>query len=625
MAPSKLLYLSLAACFLAGGPVYATDCSKLPTQFNGNEFPSGNFFSNFVNSCYTIPFGVGHGGTAGSDLNSVYYKMYFKVDPHYQLILVANFPNSRYFAVTAYDDHSAISQSIMDQDIVPLTSEYLNPYLPGQSYVSGQKYAVPVNFGGVPGNLENGCRMSGYNVGVNALDGTLRHQGMNWNSDPKVFKKYPNFPYHVVDTPRHTNPSKAGILMLRSYMDITSSQYQPYVIVRDVASGCAYPSWYVVQTLGIVTHDGSLGDTWLDSSQSQAHQAYDLNYLPQFCYAVDPNNQVSWARDPEYVALINPDSSYTNTSLPAQIAQTLAGSGEVMRIRFRAPVTPPTPCVSGCSRTGTEQLRYMSLSFEGAQSHTLASLADSNLVKDPNGYVTIIAGTGAQVPSWITAANGYTLLDLTGVQGYQELCWLFLRHILPASTFTCSGEIVPFNTCEHTPGGGLMGEYLPVVDYPLAATLPRTASPLTQKNSCAIFPDGQPGAQPNCRVVASAAITVTNVTTQCEAPDCTGVVAQQQMPLTITGNGFGVFPKGLPFIGVSKYLQIIDWSKGWSAGFPGDSCTVNIDYWTPLMITLAMSSQDTACPVVAGDQLSVTVWNPQSQAATTFSVTAEAQ
>jgi hypothetical protein len=606
--------LLVAGLLWFGTTAYAIDCSTLPTQFTGNEFPTGDFFSNFDNSCYTIPFGTGHGGTAGSDLNSVYFKTYFKVDPRYQLIIVATFPNSRYFSVTAYDDHSAIADSISDTNIVPLTSQYINPYQPGNTYVAGQRYAVPINFGGVPGNLETGCMMNGYNVDVNGLDATVRHQGMNWNNDPNVFRKFPGFPLHIVDTPEHTNPNSAGTLMIRSYLDMTPSQYSPYVIVRDVASGCAYPGWYVMQTLGIITHNASVGSLWLDSVQAQAHETYDLKYLPQFCYAVDKTNMASWARQPEYVALINPDSSYTNASLPAGLAITLASAGELMRIRFRVPTTPPTPCQSGCSRTGSEELRYFSLSFEGAQSMTLASLADNAFTQDPNGYVTLIVGTGTPIPAWVTPANGYTVLDLTTTAGYQQLSWLFLRNIIPAANFNCSGTYVPYNTGEHTPAGGLMGEYLPVLDYPLATSLPQTAAPLVQTDSCGIFPNGQPGAQPNCRVVTSPPPAITNVTTQCANTACDTVVAQPQPPLTVTGSGFGIFPNGLPFVGNSAYLEIIDWTQNWSAGFSGDTCTVNIDYWTPVMITLAMKgTQDAGCAVQSGDQLSVTIWNPQSK------------
>ena len=113
------------------GVAYATDCSGLPTSFNGNQFPTGDFFTNFNNPCYTIGLATGYGSIEYGDTNAVYYQIYFQVDPRYQLILLGDFPNTRYFSVSLNDAHSALSGSILDTSIVPLTSHYINPYMPG--------------------------------------------------------------------------------------------------------------------------------------------------------------------------------------------------------------------------------------------------------------------------------------------------------------------------------------------------------------------------------------------------------------------------------------------------------------------------------------------------------------
>lgn len=510
-------------CSLAGS-AYATNCSGLPTQFKGNEFPSGDFFSNFQNSCYTIaiPQGNGSGGLAG-DLNSIYDLIYFKVDLRYQLILVGTFPDARYFSVTIYDAHSALAQSILDANIRPLTAQYINPFQVGVPFVSGQQFAVPINFGGTPGKLETGCMMNGYNVDVNALDGTQRHQGMDWNTDSAFFTAHPSFAHHILDTPAHTNPNTGGALMVRNYIDNTVPSYQtsPHLIVRDVASGCAYPAAYVTSTLKLLSNSAA----YLDSSQGQDHKYYDGQYLPKLCYQTDPQNHLSWFRGNEYVAGTNPDSSYIAASVPAGLPANLAASGLVMRIRVRIPTAPPTPCSGACSRSGMEQMRYMSLSFLDSGGITLASLADKAFVKDANSYATLIVGTGATIPSWITAANGYTYLDLTHTTGYQQLNTLNMRNILPAATFNCSGQIVPYRTGVAAPAGGLMGDYLPVVDYPAASSLPRAAVPLVGPNACAVFPAGVPGASPSCAVLPEPTPAVKTTVTQCAAPGCSGIVA----------------------------------------------------------------------------------------------------
>jgi len=620
----------LFVCFSCmPGNATPANCSGLPTSFPGGQFTTGTFFTNFNNSCYAVAFatGIGSAGKVGeyADLNSVYSQIYFKVNPKYQLIIVGTFPQARYFSITAYDEHEAISQVITDSSIVPLTSAFINPFVPGSAYVSGQRYAVPINFGGTPGTLQTGCMMNGYNVTANGLDATQRHAGMDWNSDPGVFAQYPNFADHVVDTPQHTNPNGAGIIMIRNYLDDTlpGPTTSPYIIVRDVASGCAYPAAYVLSTLqDIVTTDATTGNTWVVKAQCQAHNFYEDTYLPKLCWQNNTAN-VTWLRETEYVPGTNPNSSYMDASVPAGLPATLAAAGEVMRIRFQLPTTPPTPCTDGCSRSGTEQMRYVSLSFESPGGITLASVADSAFAQETaggasttsGGYVTLIVGTGAAIPSWITAANKYTLLDLTAVTGYQNLNLLALRNILPASTFNCAGQYVPYRTLEYTPSGGLMGGYLPVVDYPVAATLPQTATPLIGPDSCSVFPNGQAGVVPNCGIFIPPPATVTNVVSQCAAPGCNEFVVQSAPPMTIVGGGFGNFPYGMPFTGVSNYLEINDSTQGWDAGYGSDVCTVAISAWASNRIQLVANiNQNGQCPLAAGDQLTIKVWNPQSPA-----------
>src|SRR5579871_720317 len=202
---SALVGILLFCLYLAPTTASATNCAGLPTSFSGNEFPTGDFFTNFNNDCYTVHMGSGVGAIEYGDLNAQYFQLYFQVDPRYQLILVGTFLNTRYFSVTLYDSHSALSQSILDTKITPLTSQYINPSLPGTSYIDGQQYAIPINLGGTAGKMETGCKMNGYNVNMNALDGTQRHPGMDWNSDTQFLKQFPFIGNHDVDTPQHTN------------------------------------------------------------------------------------------------------------------------------------------------------------------------------------------------------------------------------------------------------------------------------------------------------------------------------------------------------------------------------------------------------------------------------------
>lgn len=620
-----LAYASFALIGFCPQMARAINCSGLPTSFTGNEFPKGDFFSNFNNSCYVIPFTSGGGqGGEGGDTNSIYNKLFYQVNPNLQIVILGTFSNTRFFSITAYDSHGATSQTINDEDIVPLTSSYINPYAPGVSFVNGQKYSVPVNLGGTYGNMETGCMTTGYNVDVNAMDASQRHRGMDWNSDPSVFKANPVFPLHEVDTPQHTNPNTAGILMGRNYIDLTPN-ITLYAIVRDMASGCAYPADYAVNTLHAVTNNPTVGNSWLNSTQAELHRVYEHSYLARLCFQSDPSNMLTWARGTEYVPGDDPAGSYISALTPANLPANLAAGGRVMRFRFRLPTTPPTPCTNGCSRTGNEQMRYMSISFQDPGGDTLISLDDAAFVQDPNGYVTLIVGTGVTIPPQISAANGYTVLDLSAFPNYQQLQSVYLRNILPSGFFNCAGSIVPYRTRVATPAGGLMDVYLPVVDYPTPGGLPATATPLVPANSCGVLPDGQANKLPACSVVQPKLLAIGTVTTQCQQQGCNTVVTQPQPPLEIVGGGFGDFAGTLPFNGVSGYLKISDTTQGWDAGYTGDTCTVSISSWASNLIQLAANvNQNGQCPMASGDQLTVTVWNPQSLFSTSLTVTVAA-
>jgi hypothetical protein len=617
----------LGLCLLPG-VAHAIDCSNLPTSFTGNQFPTGDFFSNFNNPCYTIALGTGQGQSEYGDLNAQYYTLYYQVDPRYQLIVVGAFPNSRYYSVSLNDQHSALSQTILDTNIVPLTSQYVNPFRPGVPFADGQQFAIPIGFGGTPGQMQTGCMMNGYNVDVNNLDATQRHPGIDWNIDGGFFQQYPNFDDHVVDNAQHTNPNTAGSVLIRAYLDSTPLSYatNPHIIVRDVVSGCAYPAAYALNTLQIVTNDGSTGHTWMDQNQVADHQTYTNHYVPKWCNApIAPPNQLIWARPEEYVPWTNPDAAYISAGAPAGLPATLAAAGEVMRIRVRVPTTPPTPCTNGCSRSGNEQMRYMSLSFRDANGNVFASIADNAFTQDPNGYATLIVGTGATIPAWITPANGYTFLDLTASPTYQQLSTMTMRHMIPGAGFNCAGQFVPYRTSAEVPAGSLMSDYMPVVDYPAAATLPATAAPLVGPAACAVFPAGQPGIRPACGVSPSPPPAIAAVVTQCPAPGCSAFAAQPNPPVTIAGEGFGSLPDGLPFTGISNYIRITDTTQNWIAGYTGSTCGISISSWFPWQIQLVANlGQSGACPLVAGDNVLVEVWNPQTMVEAEYKVTVAA-
>jgi hypothetical protein len=671
--------VSAGFCWLTTG-AYAENCSGLPTSFTGNQFPKGNFISNFNNNCYVIALSSGNGGTSeAGDLNSIYSKIFFNINsgnpgvapmtlPPYEIIVLGQFPNTRYFSLGLYDNHSAITQNITDVNVVPLTSGDINPYEPGVAFVSGQRYGAAIHLGGTPGNVQTGCMMTGYNIETNALDGTQRHPYINWNFDAAFIKDGAGNGVHDVDTPEHTNPNQAGVLIIRSYLDLTAatSANQPHIIVRDVASGCAYPAAYIASLGNIVTSDSATGNVWLDQNQVQEHNVF-ANWQSGQCWGIVPppysEATLQFQRQNEYTPGANPDAAYLIANVASGLPQTLANAGEVMLIQFRVPTTPPTPCVNGCSRSGNEQMRYMSISFQTTGGGTLASLPDScpanpiapctPLVQDPNGNVSLVVGTGVPQPSWVTAANGYTWLDLSKIANYTEFNEIAIRHILTSSWFDCSTQVVPYKVFEATTANGkltgLMGLYSPWITEPVAGSqpcppgvttncLPAIAVPIAcppgqlNCNACDVYPSGLPAiitpASQKCAVEPSNSIVINKVVTQCadltQGGGCEYVVAQPSPPLNVVGQGFGYFPLGLPYTGNSNFLQITDITQtpSWSAGYTGAPCTVTIGEWSDGLISLiANVNQNGACPMAAGDTLNITVTNQQSLRSFLFPVT----
>jgi streptogramin lyase len=60
-------------------------------------------------------------------------------------------------------------------------------------------------------------------------------------------------------------------------------------------------------------------------------------------------------------------------------------------------------------------------------------------------------------------------------------------------------------------------------------------------------------------------------------------------------------------------LQVTDLTQSWSAGLAGNPCNLSIGYWADNRIELVANvDQDGLCPLAVGDQLAVSVWNPQT-------------
>jgi hypothetical protein len=457
--------------------------------------PTKNFLQNFLNNCYAFgfPANIGNGQNA-SDLTETYAGFFYTVNPGYEVILVGDFPQSRYLNVATQDSHLFTQQSFHDSQLTPLSSSYVNPFLPGATYTPNQLYAVAIQFGGTePSVIQAGCGFGGMNFHANIADGTKRHAGVSWNGSPLV---YPGFPAHD-----DAGPNTGGMVTVRQYLNQTpSSGYgvlsTPVAIVRDLHTGCAVPLTNAVANdpnnvtaSQVITRNNDVATNWLDNAQIWAHKAF-RNMKPTYCYALTPAT-AQWFKPDIYIPNPNPDSGYLVANFAPEALNWVIANQEFMRLRFQLPTTPNTPC-TGCSISGNEQMRYFDLSFADNQGVNLATIGSPSMVTDPNGYVTLIVGFGSAPPSYVTAANYYTYLDLSTIPGYQNLLNIGLRTVITSPTFKCSADAVYYKASEGNSLGGFMGQYVPTIDVLKGAGIPPVATPLNVPNSCGLVPPERP-------------------------------------------------------------------------------------------------------------------------------------
>ena len=468
---------------------FAAEGGKLPPSLCPPINPNADFLTNFNTPCYALPLYSGNGANQSGDANAIYDNMYYAVNSNYELVLIGTYPNARFLSATVYDSHMAITSSVIDQNILPLNSSMANPFLVGAAYAPNQQYGITIGMGGsLTATPSPGCSASDTTIDQNFLDASQIHQGLTWNNDPAVFLPPYNFPVQ-----HQTGANSSGILMVRKYLALAGSSYPEAVIVRSVATGCAIPQQKAV-ALHILFPPESPGWSMLSQQQITYHQDYSNGVENLECYRADPNNVKQWFRAVDYVPLANLGTSL-DVNLTATDLAPLENGSEFIRLRFPAPTTPNTPCASGCSLTGNENLRYYSVSFLGASNGygkvTLTSVADNAFLQDPNGNVTLLinVGAGVQQPAIATTANYYNYLDLTTIPNYTTLSRIELRNILPNATFGCSIANIPIATMEYNSVGGFMGQYVPTIDFPTGAQLPAPAlPPPTRQNTCANVP-----------------------------------------------------------------------------------------------------------------------------------------
>ena len=139
LTPRTLALLAIAGSVLCSPEqLRAASCSPLP-PINADK----DFVGNFYNSCYVMRMASGGGSDHTGDPGAVYDQMYFYVKPAYELVVIGTFPNSRFMSATVYDYHLSSIGFIVDQNIPPLVSTMINPFVAGNTFRANGCGALP--------------------------------------------------------------------------------------------------------------------------------------------------------------------------------------------------------------------------------------------------------------------------------------------------------------------------------------------------------------------------------------------------------------------------------------------------------------------------------------------------
>lgn len=93
------------------------------------------------------------------------------------------------------------------------------------------------------------------------------------------------------------------------------------------------------------------------------------------------------------------------------------------------------------------------------------------------------------------------------------------------------------------------------------------------------------------------------------------IKAKQYQKIVISGSGFGTMQ---PYNGDSEYLQILDTTGGWSAGYisssQDDTVTLDVTSWSDKKIVITGFTGgygESYWTLIKGDHLQISVWNAQ--------------
>ena len=324
--------------------------------------------------------------------------------------------------------HYAATQHLADADIDPRrdTGRFYSNRYAGHTVQRQSEVLVPISLGYVPSSTTApGCSIPFEED--NLLDVTQRHLSMDWNTNVQGNSQPLPCGRHAGAHGRANNSGRTsgkhhGPQLSGSPTDVhgfaglgylfpqQTPVQQPYIIVRDVQTGCAYNAAWLEPPNNVLVylpqHTTRTPNCVAALPRKLVVQSCPPGICRLRCFRLvrqcntisirptptlqrrpvmqrQPNaavplpfaNGVAWARSTEYVTTPGPEDSYIGGAVSSSdlagilsgnsCTQQQSGDGCVIRFRFQLPAMPNTPCqplYSACKLTA-RSIRYSSLTF----------------------------------------------------------------------------------------------------------------------------------------------------------------------------------------------------------------------------------------------------------------------
>ncbi|MEG6584749.1 hypothetical protein [Dendrosporobacter sp. 1207_IL3150] len=349
-----------------------------------------------------------------ADKNAYFWVLPYKADSSKEIIIQGRYPLCRYISFSAHTGANSITTAY-DQIIMPDLG-CTNPFLPNADFnATNRDYTLKISF-----------------------------------TDPPD-KNHPYTPSPENNTlyvgSSTTLPDNIGFIVYRLYVpsdktNDTGGVGLPTVLIQDLTSRELHPITSINEVL--------LGFQIENSSILKNIELFHPPSMIQITQEEMPLgfNDLNWSIQPQGVVPVK--------SLLSVYIYTFIRNDPTMLlyIKWKTPTFPDTFHKKDIS--GTENMRYWGLSFGTLLNQTTHySIADYEVTTLDN-IAKVVVSFGASRPSFVTPENGFTWIDLSGLN--PDL--LIYRNSLSGGfPFTSSG--LP----ESSPVGHSLGSYLPIGKY----------------------------------------------------------------------------------------------------------------------------------------------------------------